>query len=66
MPERSGSKVLQTFLYQPIGTPRTTPSTTEAKKPMAKFVRLNHMCSQMEPLAKSSYPFSKMVLKGGK
>jgi hypothetical protein len=26
----------------------------EIAKPIEKFVRLNHICSQMEPLAKSS------------
>ena len=37
-----------------MGTPMTTPSTTEMAKPIKKLVRLNHICSQMEPLAKSS------------
>ena len=45
---------LWTPLYQPIGTPITTPRTMEIAKPIEKFVRLNHICSQMEPLAKSS------------
>ena len=54
MPDKSGSKVLLMLLYQPIGTPMITPSTMETANPMEKFVRLNHMCSQIEPLAKSS------------
>ena len=43
-----------TVLYQPMGTPMTTPSATDTTKPMVKFVRLNHICSQIVPLAKSS------------
>lgn len=43
-----------------------TPSTTDTKNPMAKFVRLNHRCSQMEPFANSSYPFAMILLNGGK
>ena len=54
------------FLYHPIGTPSTTPSTTDTTKPMVKFVRLNHMCSQMEPLANSSYPLSEDFAEGRK
>src|SRR5436309_2933747 len=66
MPDKSGSKARLTPLYQPMGTPRTTPIITEMTKPTEKFVRLNRMCSQIEPLAKSSKPLAIILLNGGK